>query len=98
MTPEQVARAQQERLERESRQRARRLAARKSPEADSRAIEERLVSVHPTIGLPMEQESTTQARLQLSLGDPGSLRAAIIYHEVFSAPKALRTDSEPWEM
>ena len=97
LRPEQVAQAQQQHVDQESRKRNRRLAARKSPEADSQAITDRLVSIHPSAAPMMVQEDREQTAIQIALDDPDSLRAAIIYHEIFSPPKALRSGGEPWE-
>jgi hypothetical protein len=97
LRPEQVAQAQQQHVDQESRKRNRRLAARKSPEADSQAITDRLVSIHPSAAPMMVQEDREPTAFQIALNDPDSLRAAIIYHEIFSPPKALRSGGEPWE-
>ena len=34
----------------------------------------------------------------VDLSNPDTLRQAVIYHELLSPPKALRHDSEPWEV
>jgi len=34
----------------------------------------------------------------MDLSNPDTLRQAVIYQEVLSPPKALRHESEPWEM
>ena len=36
--------------------------------------------------------------IDLGLADAGLARQAIVYHEVFSSPKALRTGSEMWDL
>ncbi|MDP6636133.1 MAG: hypothetical protein QGG42_14630 [Phycisphaerae bacterium] len=79
--------------------RKKRLASRVSPESDTNAIEARLVSVQPSqtdaadtaprrideIGVIMDLETTDEAR------------RAIILHEIFSPPKALRQGGEMWD-
>ena len=76
--------------------REKRLATRKSPESDTNAIEAHLVSVHPS-------EADTAPRQISTVGViPGlktldDARKAIILHEIFSPPKALRKGGEMWD-
>lgn len=85
---------QQQRLRQEEQRRAARLRARRPPEADSAAIAQRLVHVRTADA----QVSDAQPRRQaLQLRTPQQARRAIIFHEIFSAPKALRQEPEMWD-
>jgi type IV secretory pathway VirB10-like protein len=89
-------RLRQQREAQLERERQKRLAARTSPEADSDAIAARLVSVHP------DQIDTATGKITELAGIPGlrtpaDARRAIILHEIFSLPKALRKDGEMWD-
>ena len=76
--------------------RQQRLASRKSPESDTNAIEARLVSVRP------DQGDTSPGRISkvgviLQLKTRDDAQKAIIMHEIFSPPKALRKGREIWD-
>jgi len=101
--PEQAVRVSEELRLRQQRQaqieqdRQKRLGARVSPESDTNAIEARLVSMHP-------DEAGTTAPMQISraggiagLRTLADARKAIILHEIFSPPKALRKGGEMWD-
>jgi len=75
-------------------QRRKRLAPRKVPEADSAAIEGRILKVRP--GQEAAHDVATGVIVDLSRAE--SLRRAIIFHEIFSAPKALREGKEMWDV
>ncbi len=76
--------------------RRKRLAARKSPESDTNAIEARLVSVRPKDALTTPGEIGKIAAI-VELNTPAEAKRAIILHEIFSPPKALRTGGEMWD-
>ena len=99
---EQAVRVSQELGLRQQRQaqldkdRQKRLASRQSPQSDSNAIEARLVSIRSA-------EADTAIRkigeigVILQLATTAEARRAIILHEVFSPPKALRQGGEMWD-
>jgi len=77
-------------------ERQKRLASRTSPEFDTNAIEARLVSVHPSVGdTAPGQIGKTGVILQLKTRDDA--QKAIIMHEIFSPPKALRKGGDIWD-
>jgi len=89
-------RLRQQREAKLERDRQKRLSTRVSPESDTNAIEAHLVSVHP--------DEADTAPMQISkVGGIASLRTldnarkAIILHEIFSPPKALRKGGEMWD-
>jgi hypothetical protein len=98
----QPVRVSQELRQRQQRQsqleadRQKRLATRRSPESDTNAIESRLVSVHPeeTVTEPGE---IGEIDAIVELKTPADAKRAIILHEIFSPPKALRTGGEMWD-
>jgi hypothetical protein len=61
-------------------------------EADTAAIDARISHFQR-----MEVQQDQVARVQVDLGNPRALRAAIIYHEILSPPKALRQGPEMWD-
>jgi len=77
--------------------RRRRLAVRKSPEADTAAIESRLLSVSQAGDGP-EVEIVGNLALGLGLLTPDAARRAIVLHEILSPPKALRQGGESWDV
>jgi len=85
------------RLRKQEQQRHRRLAARKSPEADTAAIEAHLLHIRPGAG-PDDGQGISYLAPELNLAQRDALRRAILYHEIFSPPKALRQDRELWEI
>ena len=100
--PEQGVRVSEELRLRQQRQvkldkdRQKRLTSRASPESDTNAIEARLVSVHPAQGdTPPGQISKVGVIPGLRTLDDA--RKAIILHEIFSPPKALRKGGEMWD-
>jgi len=47
----------------------------------------------------LSHEAAQAARaVTVDLSNPDTLRQAVIYHELLSPPKALRAESEPWEV
>ncbi len=65
-----------------------------SPEADTAAIESRLLSIRPAkTGAAVAGNSF----ITVNLSDPTNARTAIIMHEIFSPPKALRDEHELWD-
>ena len=76
--------------------RQKRLGARISPEYDTNAIEARLVSVHPdeTDTAPMQ---ISKVGVILQLKTRAETQKAIILHEIFSPPKALRKGGDIWD-
>lgn len=75
-------------------QRRKRLASPRVAEADSAAIESRILKVHP--GQGDAQDLPTGPAVDLSSADRA--RRAIVFHEIFSAPKALRRGKEMWDV
>ena len=76
--------------------RQKRLATRRSPEADSSDIEARLVSIRPA------QDDTpvleiSEVSIILELDSPAEAQRAMVLHEIFSPPKALRNGGEMWD-
>ena len=41
---------------------------------------------------------TSDPAERVNLSGPAEARRAILYHEILSPPKALRSDAEPWEL
>jgi hypothetical protein len=80
-------------LEAERRQR---MATRQSPEADTQLIEARLVSV-PGGQRAAEPEKTSEPELIPKLTNRSTAQQAMILHEIFSPPKALRQGGEMWD-
>lgn len=72
-----------------------RLSARQPTEADTAAIESRLLSIKPATIEPAQQ--LARPRIRVDLRAPQNAREMMIYHELLSPPKALRTDPESWE-
>ena len=78
--------------------RQKRLATRTSPESDTNAIRARLVSIRPA-----EADTAPGIRqigevgVILQLDTPAEAQRAIIMHEIFSPPKALRQGGEMWD-
>lgn len=75
-------------------QRRKRLASRKVPEADSAAIEGRILQVRPD----QEAAHDLPTGPAVNLSSAERARRAIIFHEIFSAPKALRQGKEMWDV
>jgi len=90
-------RIQQQRRRQIEAERARRLAAPKSPQADTAAIEERVVSVEPAQG-PAPPVPSLAGGLDIGLLTPANARRAIVMHEILAPPKALRRDAEIWDL
>lgn len=91
---EEEVRRQQQRLAADASSQMRRLAAHRPFEADTALVEARLVGVRPS---RPGQAAPRKAPALLDLSEPDRLRLAIIYHEVFSAPRALRAEPEIWQ-
>ncbi len=84
----------QSRLRKLEHLRADRLEMEASPEADTAAIESRLLSIRPaTPGRAVAGKSF----IAVDLSDRASARNAIIMHEIFSPPQALRDQDELWD-
>ena len=88
---------QRRRLAKVQAERKRRLAARKPPEADTAAIESRLVHVAPGVAAAAETLPTGTG-MRETLASADRARTAMIFHEIFSSPKALRRGPEMWEL
>ena len=86
---------QQRRLRMIQQQRATRLVADVPSEADTAAIEARLLSIDSA---RREGVVRDRAAVTVDLHHREQLRKAIIYHEIFSPPKALRQGAEMWDM
>ncbi|MBL7221690.1 MAG: hypothetical protein ISS69_16390 [Phycisphaerae bacterium] len=77
-------------------ERQQRLASRNPPESDTAAIEARLVGIRPDqADTAPGQISRVGVVLQLKTRDDA--QKAIIMHEIFSPPKALRKGGEIWD-
>ena len=74
--------------------RRKRLAPRKATEAHFAAIEGRILQVRPD--QEAQQDLPTGPVVNLSSAERA--RRAIIFHEIFSAPKALRQGKEMWDV
>ena len=72
---------------------SKRLSMLSPAEADTAAISARLVSIRP--GQADLREHV--ARSLVELNDPATARAAIMFHEIFSLPKAMRHEAEMWD-
>jgi len=83
-----------EHLRKLERLRADRMEVETPLEADTAAIEARLLRIHPAIITP----SASGRGLGVDLSDLAAARSAIVYHEIFSPPKALREGPETWEL
>ena len=86
--------SQSRRIERDTRQRLRRLSSRKVPEADTADIDARLGR------LKHQDEHIVEvaaAMAGLDLGSADALKRAIIYQEILSPPKAMRKEQGLWE-
>ena len=64
-------------------------------EVDAAGIEKRLVSLHPLSAYTVED--VTRVTGVVDLSDPHKARTAIVLHEIFSSPKALRPPDEMWD-
>ncbi len=65
-----------------------------SPEADTAAIEARLISIRPA---KADRAVAGNSFIAVNLLNPTNARNAIIMHEIFSPPKALRNQDELWD-
>ena len=79
-------------LEQRDALRLRRLQTAAPAEADTAAIDARISHFQR-----MEVQQDTIARVRVDLTDHKSARHAIIFHEILSPPKALRTAPEMWD-
>ena len=75
-------------------QRRKRLARRKVPEAHLAAIEGTILQVRPGQG----PRVTVPTGPSVDLSSAARARRAIVFHEIFSAPKALRQGKEMWDV
>ena len=91
---EQELRRQEQRLRQEDKRRKKRLAAPKSPEADSAAIEQRLGHLRSQLARPAEPMGRGEAP---DLRSRELARSAIIYHVILAPPKALIQGPEMWD-
>lgn len=100
--PEQTVRVSEELRSRQQRQtqldtdREKRLGAQVSPESDTDAIKARLVSVRSSEA-DTAPGQISEAEVIPSLKTLADARKAIILHEIFSPPKALRQGGEMWD-
>ena len=93
---EEELRHEQQRLAREEAERRRRMAEPK-PQVDRRRS---VVSVRPEAKPAMAATVAGEVErcVAVDLTNADAARRAIIYHEIFSGPKALRTEAESWEL
>ena len=91
---EEEVRRQEDRLAADVSGRRRRMAARRPLEADT-AVGAKPVRVRPSAA--QKPAAPRKALVLPDLGGPDRLRLAIIYHEIFSAPRALRGEPEIWQ-
>ena len=89
-------RVQQQRQAKQTRDQQKRMATRKSPESDSVALTARVVNPELLAGaatmLTIEEVTPT-----VSLATVAAARQAMIMHEIFLPPKALRQDNDLWD-
>jgi len=98
---DQGLRKEEQRLRLEDKRRQERLAVRKSPEADSAAIGQRLAPIRSRLA-PMRSRLAQPEEISSRSGSPGLrsrelARSAIIYHVILSPPKALQGGPEMWD-
>ena len=93
---EEELRRQQQRLAREEAERRRRMAEPKPQVARRPSVLSVQPKVKPTMAATAAGE--VERRVAVDLTDADVARRAIIYHEIFSGPKALRTETEIWDM
>jgi len=83
------------RMQQQELSRRKRLAVRRPSEADTASIEAAIMRIAPA------KRSTGQQKgpvVTVHLTHAQQARRAIIFHEIFSPPKALRQGPEPWEL
>jgi hypothetical protein len=91
-------RQERERRRRKDLERQQRLAAYRPDEADTAAIEKRLVSVRsPLIDDTTGQMQQAAGGLQMNLKNPSAARNAVVMHEILGPPKALQNEQTLWE-
>ncbi len=93
---EEELRSQLDRLQQDRAQRLQRLAAAPPPEADTAALEARLVHLRPVVG-PAAGAPVAAGPLA-DLTAPEALARAVLHYEIFAPPKALRPGPEMWEL
>ena len=75
--------------------RRQRLAPPKIPQADTAAIESKLLSIKPAqTYAPKKPEKLAPLKALVSLTNTDDLRRAFVLHEILSPPKSLRQDSQ----
>jgi len=87
---------QRRRLEQQQRLREARMKARTPPEADTAAIEHRLVHLRGRGAVTGEGHAAPT--IEVDLADRDRARAAIVLQEILSPPKALCRGPETWEL
>ena len=91
-------RQERERRRRKDLERQQRLAAYQPDEADTAAIEKRLVSIRSaTVDDTAGQMQQATHGLQLNLKNPSAARNAVVMHEILGPPKALQSEQTLWE-
>jgi hypothetical protein len=91
-------RQERERRRRKDLERQQRLAAYRPDEADTVAIEKRLISVRsPLIDDTAGQMQQAAGGLQMNLKNPSAARNAVVMHEILGPPKALQNEQTLWE-
>jgi hypothetical protein len=85
---------QRQRMQTERSDREQRMAALAPQEADTAALISRLVHIRPGA---LAAHHGPSSRLLSLLKSGGGLRNALIYHEIFSAPKSIRQGQDIWE-
>ena len=73
--------------------RAQRMETETPLEADTSAIDSRILRIRPSVVAAAQSSQ----RLHVDLADLAAARAAIVYHEILSPPKALREGPEMWD-
>lgn len=91
---------ERKRRQRQQLERQQRLATYQPDEADTAAIQERIVSARTPLiaGTAAGQVQQTTHGLQVNLKNPSAARSAIIMHEILGPPKALQSEQALWEM
>jgi len=96
-TVEQEIRRLKARLDHLDQLRKERLEARKPPKAKLRVIPRRAPSLATALSVTEMEPDADNLELG-NLTHPDQARRAIVFHEIFSAPKALRLDRELWDL
>jgi len=87
---------QRRRMDQTEQLRQQRMATAAPAEADTTAIESRLI--HIARAASHVEDGRAAPSVVVNLRAPADARLAVVYHEILSPPKALRRDRETWEL